>query len=423
LKIVYVLLDGVGDLPNPDLNGLTPLEAATTPNMDELAQKGIMGKVITVGNGIAPQSDIAVFNMLGYDFKGEKYVGRGVIEIIGSGIDFTEGDLALRGNFATVGDSGLIIDRRAGRVIEREEAVELCRYLEEGIKFSDPQVSIKIIPTVGHRVIIRFKHSQIPLSERITNTDPAYERINGIGIARTSVGSMHVRKSVAEDKHESSTLSARMVNEFTEQCVLLANSHPVNVNRINQNKKPMNIILLRDPGTHVPSLKPIVQRHGMTASCIVDMPVEIGIARTLGIGSISAGGIEDFEVKAQETVKLLNTFDLVYIHLKGPDEYGHDGNALGKKENIESIDRRFFGTLLQNSAATKATIVISGDHSTPCIKKAHSDDPVPLLISGNSVRNDGSKRFTESFASRGSLGLLFGANVLSTAIKIVNKAS
>ena len=171
---MYVLLDGVGDLPHPDLNGLTPLEAATSPNLDKLACRGIMGNVIPVGIGIAPQSDIAVFNMLGYDFKGEKYVGRGVIEIIGSGIDFVDGDLALRGNFATVNKSGMIIDRRAGRDIEREEAAELCRYLEERAKFSDPHVSMKIVPTVGHRVIVRFRHSKISLSERLTNTDPAY---------------------------------------------------------------------------------------------------------------------------------------------------------------------------------------------------------------------------------------------------------
>ena len=101
-KLVYVLLDGIGDLPHSSLNGLTPLEAAYTPNLDALASKGVMGRVISVGKGIAPQSDIAVFNMLGYSFKDGSYVGRGVIESIGCNIDFRDGDVALRGNFATV---------------------------------------------------------------------------------------------------------------------------------------------------------------------------------------------------------------------------------------------------------------------------------------------------------------------------------
>jgi 2,3-bisphosphoglycerate-independent phosphoglycerate mutase len=156
IKIVYVLLDGVADLPDPNLNGLTPLDAAYTPNMDYLAKNGCMGEVITVGEGIAPQSDIAVFNMLGYNFKDKQYVGRGVIESIGSDIDFRDGDLALRGNFATVDDKLQIIDRRAGRSIQQIEASEVCKTLAEETKFSDSGVSFVIKPTVAHRVSIRL---------------------------------------------------------------------------------------------------------------------------------------------------------------------------------------------------------------------------------------------------------------------------
>lgn len=419
MKIIYVLLDGIGDLPHPDLNGLTPLEAAMTPNMDSLAQNGCMGQVISVGKGVAPQSDIAVFNMLGYNFKGEKYVGRGVIEIIGSGVDFKDGDLALRGNFATLGHDTEIIDRRAGRTIEKEEAKELCHYLERNIKFSDPEVSVKIIPTIAHRVIIRLRHSKIRLSAKITNTDPAYDRIDGIGISKTFVKDMQLKNCVAEDNSESSILSARVVDEFTKQCILLAKNHAVNLKRITENKRPMNIILLRDPGNNVPTLKPINVKYGILAACVVDMPVEIGIARTLGMEYFAAGGLDDYEIKAKKTAKLLKNFDLVYVHLKGPDEYGHDGNAVGKKESIECIDRRFFGTLLKDPISAKTTMIVSGDHSTPCIAKAHSDDPIPLLISGNLMRKDGSKRFTESYASWGALGLLNGVDVLDDAIRMI----
>ena len=112
VHMIYVLLDGVGDLPHPDLKGSTPLSYAKTPNLDRLARNGTIGEVISVGRGIAPQSDIAVFNMLGYRFENTQYVGRGVIEAIGVGIDFKNGDLALRGNFATVNDERIITDRR-----------------------------------------------------------------------------------------------------------------------------------------------------------------------------------------------------------------------------------------------------------------------------------------------------------------------
>ena len=125
------MLDGVGDLPHPDLAGKTPLEAATTRNMDVLAKNGSMGQVISVGKGIAPESDIAVFNMLGYKFQHSDYAGRGVIEATGIGIDFKDGDLALRGNFATLDNEGKIIDRRAGRKIEREDAEEISKEIEK----------------------------------------------------------------------------------------------------------------------------------------------------------------------------------------------------------------------------------------------------------------------------------------------------
>ena len=128
---MYVLLDGVGDLPHPDLNGKTPLQAASTPNMDKIARNGCMGEVISVGEGIAPESDIAVFNMLGYKFRHADYVGRGVIEAIGIGTDFKDGDLALRGNFATLDEKGVITDRRAGRNIEKKDALAVAKELEE----------------------------------------------------------------------------------------------------------------------------------------------------------------------------------------------------------------------------------------------------------------------------------------------------
>src|SRR5919107_5202099 len=142
IKIVYVLLDGVGDLPHHSLNDLTPLEAAYTPCMDSLTRNGCMGQVISVGKGIAPQSDIAVFNMLGYTFNNGSYVGRGVIESIGCNIDFHEGDLALRGNFATIAKDLHLVDRRAGRHITREEAEAICETLRQRIIFTDKDASI-----------------------------------------------------------------------------------------------------------------------------------------------------------------------------------------------------------------------------------------------------------------------------------------
>jgi 2,3-bisphosphoglycerate-independent phosphoglycerate mutase len=421
VKMVYVLLDGIGDLPHPSLNDLTPLEAAYTPNLDALARNGAMGRVISVGKGIAPQSDIAVFNMLGYSFKDGSYVGRGVIESIGCNIDFRDGDLALRGNFATVDDKLRIVDRRAGRVISSEEARAICKTLRDGIRFSDKDASVALEPTVAHRVVIRLRHSKMKLSDKITNTDPAYDKVDGMGIAKaTTDDEMYVQKSEAQENTEQARTAAKMLTEFTERVVQLLHDHPVNRARIAAGKKAMNCILARDSGNRYPSVEPINKKHGVEVGCIVDMPVEIGISKVLRMNMFQGGDINAYEEKARVAAKSLAKVNVVYVHIKGPDEFGHDGDARGKKKNIEDIDKRFFGTLMQELKGNSAAIVVSGDHSTPCIKKGHSDDPVPLLVSSNRIRQDGSARFTEGYAKKGRLGLLMGADVLPMAIKMVS---
>ena len=409
------MLDGVGDLPHPDLAGKTPLEAATTRNMDVLAKNGSIGQVISVGKGIAPESDIAVFNMLGYKFQHSDYVGRGVIEAIGIGVDFKDGDLALRGNFATLDNEGKIIDRRAGRKIEREDTEKISKEIEKKIRFSNPNASVVVAPTVDHRVIVRLKDSK-PLSSEISNTDPAYGRVDGMGIAKAVSDFMKIEKCIPLEQTENAIGAANLVNEFTEQSLEIMKKSDVNKHRSQKNKKLLNSILLRDAGNKYPNVKPINDLHSMNFSCIVDMPVEVGISNILKMKTFNAGGLTDYEGKASVAAQAMETENTMYVHLKGPDEFGHDGDAIGKMKNIEEIDKRFFGTLLDHIDVSKIAVMISADHSTPCIYKGHSDDPVPLLISGDMIANDDAQRFTEAEAKKGAIGLIEGAQVVKTAI-------
>lgn len=419
VHIIYVLLDGVGDLPHPDLEGKTPLEAANTPNLDKIAKNGSIGQVISVGKGIAPESDIAVFNMLGYKFLHSDYVGRGVIEAIGVGIDFKDGDLALRGNFSTLNDEGTIIDRRAGRHIEREDVKEIAKELENKINFSYPNSSVVVAPTIGHRVTVRIRTDGINLSSEITNTDPAYARVDGMGVAKAVGDFMKIEKCFPLEESESSKITANLVNEFTEQSLQIMKKSPINQKRGEANKKKLSCILLRDAGNKYPDVTPINEKYSMKFSCIVDMPVELGISDVLKMKAFEAGGLTDYEEKARVAAKALETQNAIYVHLKGPDEFGHDGDAIGKTKNIEEIDQRFFKTLLENIDSSKVTILISADHSTPCINKGHSDDPVPVLVSGDFLKKDGTTRMTEEQAKKGSIGLLQGAEVVSTALNLI----
>ena len=416
--MVYVLLDGVGDLPHPNLVGKTPLDAASTPNLDRLAKNGTMGQVITVGKGIAPESDIAVFNMLGYKFKHNDYAGRGVVEAIGIGIDFKDGDLALRGNFATLNDDGVIIDRRAGRNIEKQDTEAVSNEIEEKIKFSDENATAIITPTIGHRLVIRIR-SDCTLSSNISNTDPAYGRVDGMGIARAVTDFLKIEKCLPLDEESHTKLASKLVNELTEQSLDIMKKSKVNERRKENDKKLLNGILLRDAGNIYPKVTPINDLHSMKFSCIVDMPVEIGISEILKMKTYDAGGLTDYEEKAKVAAKAMDEQNAVYVHLKGPDEFGHDGDAQGKMENIEEIDKRFFGTLLDNIDSSKVAVIVSADHSTPCINKGHSADPVPLLISGDMVTNDDTQRFTEIEAKKGRIELIDGAQVITTGIDVI----
>jgi 2,3-bisphosphoglycerate-independent phosphoglycerate mutase len=161
----------------------------------------------------------------------------------------------------------------------------------------------------------------------------------------------------------------------------------------------------------------------LNIASIVDMPVEIGISKVLDIRTLQAGNVNDYQRKATVVVDNLEDNDGIYVHIKGPDEFGHDGDAPGKKRSIEEIDRLFFGTLRRGLKKEGQIIVISADHSTPCIKKAHSADPVPVLFSGDMVKKDLSTRFTEKNASRGSMGRMMGSTVLRRAIDMVRNNS
>jgi len=377
-----------------------------------------MGEVITVGKGIAPESDIAVFNMLGYKFKHDDYAGRGVVEAIGIGIDFKDGDLALRGNFATLNDDRVIIDRRAGRKIEKQDAEAVSNEIEEKIKFSDENATAIITPTIGHRLVIRIR-SNCTLSSNISNTDPAYVRVAGMGIAKAVTDFLKIEKCLPLDEEPHTKLASNLVNELTDQSLDIMKKSKVNERRKENDKKLLNGILLRDAGNIYPKVTPINDLHSMKFSCIVDMPVEIGISKILKMKTYDAGGRTDYEEKAKVAAKAMDEQNAVYVHLKGPDEFGHDGDAQGKMENIEEIDKRFFGTLLDNIDSSKVAVIVSADHSTPCINKGHSADPVPLLISGDMVTNDDTQRFTEIEAKKGRIGLIDGAQVITTGIDVI----
>jgi 2,3-bisphosphoglycerate-independent phosphoglycerate mutase len=402
MKTGYVLLDGCADRPNPKLNFTTPLEAAFTPNLDEIAGHSRLGRVVTVRRDVAPESDIAVFNMLGYPFD-EGYPGRGVVEAVGAGLTLAPGDLALRSNFASV-EGRRIVDRRAGRNLSDEEAALLAEDLRS-IKLNDADFEFR--PTISYRGVLVIRAGG-GLSAEVTNTDPAYAKVGGFGAARPTKATEKVLECRAESNDPGARRAAALVNEFTAKSLAVLAKSEANRERRRQGRMPANAILLRDAGDHIPKVEQFERKYGLRGTAIVEMPAEVGIAKILGMKMAKVKDRKDIREKASLFTSELGDGRLVYVHIKGPDEFGHDGDAVGKKKCIEEIDEGFFSAVRDGGPDIR--LGVSCDHATPCTLMMHSSDPVPLLVNAGSKGD--AMRFTERSARRGSLGLLQGKDVL-----------
>jgi 2,3-bisphosphoglycerate-independent phosphoglycerate mutase len=420
-KILYIVLDGLGDRPHPHLGGKTPLEAANIPYMNHLAEEGQTGLVYTVGKDIAPESDVAVISILGYDAH-KYYTGRGPLECFAEGLEVKEGDLAYRVNFATLGKNKEILDRRVGRNLSTAEATALAKEINAHVKLTDADFIFK--NTIGHRGVLLIKSKKGKLSAQVSNTDPAYGKEGVFGVAKEKFENL-VQTCVPEDNTKEAKLAADLTNEFMEKSRKVLAEARVNIERINQGKLSANVILTRDAGDRVPLFPSIKEKFGLELGCFVEMPVEKGIALLTGMKIVDlplpTGDFEkDYSLRATKTIEAIKDYDGLYIHLKGPDEPAHDGNALKKKESIEAIDEFFFGNLLPRLNLKETVICITADHSTPCLLKAHSADPVPILITGGNIKKDKTLNFSEREARSGKLGILEGQQVLPQIIKLAS---
>jgi 2,3-bisphosphoglycerate-independent phosphoglycerate mutase len=409
LKLLYVVIDGMGDLPISELGDKTPLEAAETSNMDFLAKNCKAGLMYSVQKGVAPESDAAVISLLGYDpFKYS--TGRGIIEAAGAGISLKDGDVALRCNFATLGQGDTIIDRRVRRSLTTEEATELTEAANSEVKLESCPASFEFKNTLGHRAVLVFKGNEECLSSNITNSDPAYTVINGIGVA-TPNAEMVLQKSVPTDNTEEAKHAAALVNEFIAKTHKLWENHEVNRKRVAEGKLKANVVLTRDAGHLLPRFFNINERYNVKFAALADMMAEKGIADLAGMYASllphpSDNLKADCELRVRRLMEELPRFDCFYIHLKGPDEPGHDGNWRRKTDVIAAIDKYFFGNLLKEIALKDCVICITADHATPCSLKMHSDTPVPILVSGGKIAGDKLSAFSERACAKGSLGVL-----------------
>jgi len=405
MKLLFVILDGLGDRPVSELNGFTPLEAAYTPNMDKFSELGMNGLMDVISPGVTPGSDTAHLALFGVDpFK--FYTGRGPFEAAGVGLKVKEGDVAFRVNFATIDNSGVIIDRRAGRI--HEHTKELAELLN-GLEIDDVQIIFK--EGTEHRAALVLRGEG--LSDCVRGNDPKKEGKKPYPF-----------KALNEDS--SSKRTAEVLTKFVEKAQRLLANSDVNIERKRKNLLPANYLLVRGAGK-VPKLPNFEKEFGLKSACIAGGGLYKGVGRLLNMTVIEKEGITggfdtNLKLKFSTAREALKDYDFVFVHVKATDNYSHDGNAKGKKNFIEKIDVELEQFLPDNT--NDLVVMIAGDHSTPCVFKDHSADPVPLLIYSPSCRKDDVKRFGERYSYKGIIGRIYGKdlmNVLLNELQLIKK--
>ncbi|MHA1881837.1 MAG: 2,3-bisphosphoglycerate-independent phosphoglycerate mutase [Candidatus Thorarchaeota archaeon] len=391
---VLVILDGLGDRPLPELNGQTPLGAAKTPTFDRLAKDGQLGLMDVIGRGITPGSDTAHLALFGYD-PVATYSGRGPLEALGAGLPSRPGDVAFRANFATVDDDLVIIDRRAGRDISKEEGKTLQDALD-GIEIDGVKVHFKA--TVEHRGALVLEGKG--LSGKISDTDP---HETGVKVWDSSPLEPEAKKT------------AEIVNKLTKLSHERFKDLDVNAERIRRGRPAGNILLLRGPGQHenIPTMK---ERFGVKSAVIAGGALYIGTAKYVGMEHVpvegQTGTIDtNFDNIADKVVDCIKSdFDFVFVHIKATDNASHDQDFKEKILAIEKSDKMLSRIL--EKTENEIVVAVTGDHSTPVSTGEHTCDPVPVVFWSHFMRSDSAERFSEYDAMKGGLQALRGTDIL-----------
>jgi len=374
-KILLLVLDGVGGLPlTPE--GPTELEAARTPNLDALAARSICGMSTPVAPGIAPGSGPGHLALFGYDPLRYE-IGRGVLEALGIGFDLQPNDLAARGNFCTLDSAGLITDRRAGR-IPTEVCARLCEKLR---RIQLPGVETFVEPVKEYRFLLVLRGEG--LHDGLTETDPQQ-----VGKPPLPVQPLRPEASRA----------AELFNQWmAEARRLLADEYPANGCNLRG--------IARDPG--LPKMPDI---YKLRCGAIATYPMYRGVAKLVGMDVLPAG--ETIEDEVATLKQYWGAYDFFFFHVKKTDSRGEDGDFAGKVEVIEHFD----ALLPEILSVEPDVIIVTGDHSTPALWKAHSWHELPVLLWSRYIRPDGVKQFGERPCMAGGLGHIHHTDLLPLAM-------
>lgn len=391
MKHIIILGDGMADWPVPSLGGKTLLQAARTPNMDNLARMGRTGKLITVAPGFHPGSEVANMSVMGYNLP-RVYEGRGPLEAASIGIDLKPGEMAMRCNLVCI--EGDIIKNHSAGHITTEEADALIKFLQE--QLGDERIHFYTGVQYRHLLVVKGG------DKRLGCTPPH------------DVPLKPFRPLLIKPECPEAQETADLLNDLILRSQALLNNHPVNLKRMAEGKDPANSIWPWSPG-YRPQMERLSDRFPQIKRGAVISAVDLinGIGYYAGLRRINvegATGLYDtnYENKVSAALEALRTDDFVYLHIEASDEAGHEGDVPLKIMTIENLDKRVVGPIYQaiKDWNEPVAIAVLPDHPTPCELRTHTAEPVPFLIWYPGITPDEVQTFDEVAALQGFYGLM-----------------
>jgi len=392
-KYAIIVPDGAADEPIEQLGERTAIEAAETPNMDKISSQGRQGLVRTVPEGMEPGSDVAQMSLLGYDPR-RYYSGRAPIEAVARNIKLSLDDWVFRCNLVTIADDKME-DHSAGH-ISTEEATALIKELND--ELSNDQ--LRLHPGVSYRHLLVFKGLDFDVQ-----TYPPHDYIG-----------QKIEKILPRGK------GAEMLIDLMARSQHLFANHDINKVRKDLGENEVSSIWLWGQGKRA-QMESFQKRFGIKGATITAVDLARGLSKLIGFDLIDVPGATGFvdtnyQGKASATIKALNDYDLVFVHVEAPDEASHNGSVEMKKKAIEQIDRYIVGPVLEALQDYKSwRILVMPDHPTPVSNKAHSPEPVPFAMAGENVTGILHTAFGETNAAKSGFRIDNGFELMEYLLK------
>jgi 2,3-bisphosphoglycerate-independent phosphoglycerate mutase len=403
MKYAVLVGDGMSDSPVEQLGGRTPLEAANTPNMDYIAREGKTGLLRTIPSGFGPDSYVGNLTLFGYN-PNIYFSGRSSVEAANMGVELNDKEISFRCNLVTIVND--VMDDFSAGHIPTEEAKGLIGTLQESLGGSG--VSFYVGTSYRNLLVVDSSTLQDVDASKLKSLQctPPHDISGQKVLSRLPRGE-----------------GSGLLRDLMEQAVGVLASHPANIMRMAEGRKPANWIWLWGQGWR-PQMPSFGERYGLTGAVISAVDLVKGLAKCIGLEVVIVPGATayfdtNYLGKAQYGLRALEKHDLVYIHVEAPDEASHEGDPKVKVDAIEQFDDLVVGNVLRGlKRLDEWRVLVTPDHMTSLATLTHTADEVPFAMAGTGVEPDNSQQYHERIAASSGLAFVEGHDLMAHFIKV-----